>query len=1031
MKIAKLSISRPVTFFMIYLIAIGAGFFGLSNLKLALYPDMEFPMAIVMTTYDGVGPEDIENTITRSIESAVVSVDGVKHVTSSSSKGMSLVQIEFNWGSDMDQAESDVRSKLDVFSDYIPDDASDPMVFVFDPSMMPVMRMSISADDMGEAELRRLVEDRIQPRLERIDGVASASVSGGLEREVQVNVNPYQLAANNISIQEIISFLAMANLPIPGGLIEEGNKEFSVVSNSEFSSVSDIENTVVGYSPYGSPIYLKNVAKVEDSYKELDNVVRDNGKNTINMRIQKQSDANTVQICSETLDELENIKTSIGKNIDFKVAFDQSEFIKQSAGNLTSTAILAFILAGFVLFVFLRHLKSSLIASISIPVSIIVTFVVMYAMDITLNIISMAGLAIAIGMLVDNAVVVLENIFRRNHELDEPICQAAENGTNEVGAAVVASTLTTLSIFIPMLFVGGIAGMMIKDLALTIVVSLTVSLIVSLTLIPLLASKFLSKKQQSHKTKLMGGFDRGMSKFFENMGAAYRRSLTWSLGHKKTLIAVIVVLFVISLNMLGRVGFEFMPKTDDNEVNFSIELPVGTALPLTDKYFQQIEKVISEEVPELDNLNISFGRADGFAAIFGGSSNTGSASISLIDKEERDRSKFEIQDILRDEINAIPGVKAEFSSGGMQGNQSDVVVELYSHDIVKGEEIATQIGAMMENIPGMVDVDLSFSDPQPEYQIVIDREKIASMGLNIAQIAQIIETSVKGKIASLYRENGEEYNVYVQLDREFRQSRIDLESIFIKSSSGAQIPLSAIASIEDGESMVTITRQDQSRMLSISANVTGRNLGEVTQDLETELASLSLPADFRYNISGAAEDMQETAGSFILAILVAILLVYMVMASQFESLLDPFIILFTIPLALIGVAIALFITGTTLNMTSLIGCMVLVGIVVNNGIVLIDYINKVIESKKSSSITDAILTGAQTRLRPVLMTALTTILSMLPLAFELGSGSELWGPMARTIIGGLVASTFLTLFFVPVMFDIFQHKRMEKRIKSC
>ena len=1031
MKLSSLSIKRPITFFMVYLIAIGFGIFGLSNLKLDLYPDMEFPMAVVITNYEGVGPEDIENTLSRTLESSVSTVEGIKHISSTSNKGSSLIMVEFDWGTDMNQAETNIRRRVDMVRDYLPTDASDPLVVVFDPSMMPIMRLMIASDQLGNAELRRLVEDQVQPRLERIDGVASATVNGGLEREIQVNINPYELAANNISILNVVSMLTYANLPIPGGLIEEGNLEFSVVTNSEFQSVEDIKNTIVGYSDYGDPIFLKNVARVVDGYKDITAIVRDNGTNTININIQKQSDANTVQVCKAANEALAKIENEVGKDIKLFVHFDQSEFISESATNLATTATLAFFLTALVLFIFLRSFSSALTTAVSVPVSIVVTFFVMNLLGVTLNIISMAGLAIAIGMLVDNSVVVLENIFRRNREENEPICIAADKGASEVGTAVMASTLTTLSIFIPMLFVGGMAGMMVKDLALTIIVSLTVSLLVSLTLVPLLSSKLLSKKQQEHKTKGMRKFDNGMGKFFDGLGRTYRRSLKWSLGHKKTVVLSIFALFIASIILLGQVGFEFMPKTDDSEIDFDVELPVGTALPTTNMYFKQIESLISTSVPELENVNVNFGSRTGFATLFGGTSNSGRVSVSLVDKDKRSRSKFEIQNELRKKLNGIPGVNATFSSGGMMGGGSDMTIEVYGYDLAIGEQIAEELKGKIKNIPGIVDLNLSFSDPQPEYTIEIDREKAGKMGLNVAQLAQIVETAVKGQTASVYRENGEEYNIYVQLDREYRESEQDLKSIFIKTPAGSQIPLSTIASITKTAAPVSILRKDQNRLVTLDANVAGRDLGSVTADVNEEIKTLAMPSDFRIQITGSAEDMQETASSFMLAILIAILLVYMVMASQFESLLDPFIILFTIPLALIGVSIMLFLTGTTLNMTSMIGLVVLVGIVVNNGIVLIDYINRLIREGKHH-VTEAILQGSQTRLRPILMTALTTILSMIPLALELGAGAELWGPMARAIIGGLLASTLLTLYFIPIVFDAFQHKRMEKKLSdSC
>ncbi|MFA6618208.1 MAG: efflux RND transporter permease subunit [Candidatus Neomarinimicrobiota bacterium] len=1033
MKLSSLSIKRPITFFMIFLIALGFGLYGLSNLKLDLYPDFEFPMAIVVTSYEGVGPEDIENTLTRSLESTLSTVEGIKHISSVSNKGSSLIMIEFNWGTDMDQAETNIRRKIDFVRDFLPTDASEPTTMVFDPSMMPVMRLVATSKELGSAELRRLVEDQIQPRLERVEGVASARVFGGLEREIQVNINPFELAANNISILDVVSMITYSNLPIPGGIIEEGNMEFSVTTNSEFQSVEDIENTIVSYSQYGDPIFLKNVAVVKDGFKETTAIVRDMGINTININLQKQSDANTVQVCNAANKAIKDIEADIGKDIQLVVNMDQSEFIMESTNNLVTTAALAFLLTALVLFIFLRNFSAAITTAISVPVSIIVTFFVMNILNVTLNIISMAGLAIAIGMLVDNSVVVLESIFRRNHEENEPICIAADKGAAEVGTAISASTLTTLSIFIPMLFIGGVAGMMVKDLALTIIISLSVSLFVALTLVPLLSSKLLSKKQQDHKTKAMKNFDKKMGGFFDGLSQTYRRSLTWSLKHKRLLVFSVFLLFILSFFLLSKVGFEFMPKTDDNRVRFDVELPVGTALPITDSYFKQIEEIINSSVPEAKNINVNFGTQGGFGAAFGGTSNSGSVSISLVDKDERKRSQFEIQDELRDKINAIPGVTAIFSSGsGMGGGgASDMRIEIYGYDLIKAEAIAKELKDKMENIPGLVDIKLSFSDPQPEYTIQIDREKAGKMGLNVAQISQIVETAIKGQIASIYREDGEEYNVYVQLDREFRESKQDLKNIFIKTPSGTQIPLGTIATIVEGRAPVSINRVDQSRLVYIDAGVTGRDLGSVTTDVQREIKTLAMPSDFRTQITGSAEDLQKTTKNFMIALIVAILLVYMVMAAQFESLLDPFIILFTIPLALIGVALMLFITKTTLNMTSMIGLVVLVGIVVNNGIVLIDYINRLVRERKVD-VTQAILNGSETRLRPILMTALTTILSMIPLALELGAGAELWGPMARAIIGGLFASTFLTLYFIPMIFDIFQHRRMERKyLSSC
>lgn len=1027
MKLSKVSIQRGVTFAMIYLMAVGFGIFGLLQLRLDLYPDIQFPLIGAITQYEGVGPEDIETLVTRPIEETVVSVEGVKRVTSQSLSGSSIIFIEFDWGTDMDVAEQNVRKQIDLIRDYFPDEVSQPLTFAFNPSMQPIVFMSATADQLGEAELRKLLLEQAEPRLERLPGVASITTVGGLEREIQVALNPYQLAANGITVDQIQSALTFSNLEIPGGMLEEGTREFSVKTDATFNSVDQIGNTVVGYSKTGTPIYLKNVATVTDGFKEISQVIRTNQQNALMMMAYKQTDANTVQATEAVLNALPDLEKRLGNGLKFNVLFDQAKFINQSISNLSSTVIQAFLLSGLVLFFFLRHIRSAVIVSVSIPISIVVTFFIMSRMGITLNIISMAGLALSIGLLVDNSIVVLENIFRRQQS-GERIRIASENGASEVGMAITASTLTTLAVFVPILFVPGIAGQLFKDMALTIVVSLITSLLVALTLIPLMASRLLSRKQQTHKWGIAVLLDNRIGHYLVRLIDFYEHTLRFALVRPKTIIFSILGVFIITLVLGSGLGGEFIPEADQGMISMDISTEIGTSLPQTNEIFARAEQIVHDEVPEAENVYISFGTATGFGVIFGSNaSNKGSMMIRLSEKDERERSQFEIQDVLRERFAELPGVKMNFQQGGpAMGGGGAVQVKIFGHDLDAAKTLAYQVEEIMENIDGLVDINLSFSLPQPEYQIHIDRDRAAALGLNVSAIARTVSTAVKGTLATRYREGGDEYNVVVRYDRDFRSSEVDLSRIYIATPTGEQIPLNNVASIIATDGPVKIDREDQSRLVTVNANNSGRDLQSITNDLNARLETLPLPADFRIEIGGTAKDLQESFMYLGLAILAAIILVYMVMAAQFESFLDPFIILFTVPLALIGVIWALLLTGTNMGITVMIGAMLLVGVVVNNAIVLIDFVNQII-GREDISLEEAIVKGGRLRLRPILMTALTTILSLLPLSLGFGSGAEIWAPMARSVIGGMTVSTFLTLIFIPTLYLLMTRKRFSKK----
>ncbi|MCF7885175.1 MAG: efflux RND transporter permease subunit [Candidatus Marinimicrobia bacterium] len=1027
MKISKLSIRRGVTFAMIYLILIGFGIYGLSNLKLDLYPDITFPVIGVMTDYTGVGPEDIENTVSRPLESAVVSVENIETITSWSKSGSSTLLLEFDWGTDMDQAEIDVRKQIDFVRDVLPDGASEPMTFAFNPSMQPIMFMFVTSDNIGQAELKELVDEQINPRFERINGVASAYSSGGLTREIKVMMNPEKLAAHGISSSNIVQTIGMQNLQIPGGLIDDQQQEFAVRSYGDYENVDQIRNTVVG-SHQGQSIYIKNVAKVIDGYQEKTEVLRNNGKEAIMIIVQKQSDANTVRTVENIENEIPKIEQSMGRGVKFNILWDQADFIKKSLSNLTNTGIQAFILAFLVILFFLRHVRSSVIASISIPISIVITFFVLQQAGLTLNIISMAGLALAIGMLIDNSIVVLENIYRHK-EQGKDINIAADEGTTEVGMAIIASTLTTLAIFVPIFFVPGIAGVMFNDMVVAIVGSLSVSLLVALTLIPLLSSRLLSKDLKT-KSKILQKMDSGIGNFLNNMETIYVRILDYFLSHKLIFIGGLIILIIGTVLIAPQLGGEFMPKTDNSMMEITVERESAASLTSTNETFEKLENIIREEVPEATNIESSFGIQEGWAAMFGSGSNQGDMMVTLPDVSERKRSVFEIQDTLRKRFENIPGADIRFQQGGMNmGSSGDIEIKIFGFDRGTARELGDQVAERISKFDNIVDINKSYSLPKPEYQIRINRDRVAALGLNVNQVANAVETAVKGKIATRYREAGDEYNVRVRYQEDFRQSKKDLKNIFLTSMTGQQIPLKNVAEIVTGESDTQIDRENQERMVSVTCSVSDNDLQGALGKVEQEMAKINFPTDFRWEVGGSAEDMQESFKWLGVAIIVAAFLVYMVMASQFESLLDPFIIIFTVPLAIMGAIWALFFTGTSLSVTALIGMVLLVGIVVNNGIVLVDYINQLRE-KHGYNLWMAILTGGKRRMRPILMTALTTILAMVPIALKLGSGAELWVGMARAVIGGLILATVLTLVLIPIIYLFFEKLALKRAMKK-
>jgi HAE1 family hydrophobic/amphiphilic exporter-1 len=1031
MKMTEIAVKRGITFTMIYMIAVGFGLFSLARLNMDLYPKMEFPMLAIISQYTGVNPFDIEKVITRPIEETVASVENVKKVSSTSAQGLALVMLEFDWGTDMNQAEIDVRNNLEYIKDYLPEDISQPMVFKFDPSQQPILYLAVVSDLHGQAELRRISEQDIEPRIERIPGVASAWTMGGLRREIKVMADPARLRAHNISIQQVTAALQMNNMQLPSGWIDNPYQELTLQTFGEYTNLEQIENTSVG-NMNGSVIRIKDVADVQDGFAEQRQKVWNNEKPAVILMVQKQSDANTVVVAREVVGNFKKIESELPSGVHLDTVVDLSTFITRSMSNLGSNALQAIVLTFLVLLFFLRHIRSSLIVAVSIPVSMLVTFVVMDQAGITLNVISMAGLALAVGMLVDNSIVVLESIFRRREE-GEGLRDSALNGTGTVSMAVTASTLTTIAVFAPVLFVPGIAGELFKDMVVTIVISLTISLLVSLTLIPLMASRLLRiKKELPAMPELnLSGYQRFKQNVQDRIGVLlndmhlfYSKVLAWSLDHRKTVLLTSLILFIISIVVIFKMGGEFIPNNDMDFISMTVDRSPGTSLEAMEKSVHEVTSIIHQRVPEAENVFANFGQGEGIYALFSTrTSSEGDITLRLKKLNQRKRGMFEIQDDLRKYLNKLPDVKVKFEDRGaatMMGASADIVIDIFGYDLNVAEALANQIEEKVHKIKGVADVTNSVRQSAPELRINLDRHRITDLGLNTAQVSQVVSTSILGTVATQFRDGGDEYDIRVQLNKDARASKRDVENLLIMTPTGNQVPLRSIATVDFSDAPKQIQREDQERLVTIGITKSGRDLQSITKDIKEMLRQIPKPVDFRFEIGGLAEEQQKSFGYLALAMLAAILLTYMVMASQFESLLDPFIIMATVPLSFIGVVFFLVITGTDLSVMALIGLIMLVGIVVNNGIVLVDYINQLRE--QGLSLREAIMQAGQVRMRPVLMTALTTIFGMLPLALGLGESGESWAPMARTVMGGLTVATALTLVVVPVFYMVIERK---------
>lgn len=1029
MKLPEFSVNRPITTFMIFIGIVLLGVVALLMLPIDMMPKLEIPTLSVITVYRGASAEDIETEVTKVLEDNLATVPNIKEINSISSDNLSAISLQFEWGTDLDEAANDVRQGIDFAERKLPENADSPMLIKFDMSDMPILFFGITADN-SYSQLRDIVDKQFCDRLKRIPGVAMTEIYGGMEREIKVEVDKQRLEACNIPIEQLVGILAAQNVAMPAGNLKVGVIDYLLRVPGEFDTVADFETVVIGQSLTGNPLYLRDVASIEDSFKDINQHIRINRKPALMVMVMKQSGANTVSVVKAIKKALPGIEAELPEDLEISIAMDTSDFINRAIGNLKETLILALVFVMFVVWIFLRELRGSFIIGLTIPFSLLTAFILLFVLDYTINMMSLSAIIIAIGMVVDDAIVVYENIFRHRSEEGETRREASIFGASEVGLAVTAATFTLIAIYVPVMFVPGITGIMFRELSLAIIVVLAASLFSALTLTPVLSSIFLKTKEQIEANgEKEGGLKYRLEQGFLRLERLYKSTLSWSLGHKKVVIVGGAALFFGSLLLLLVIDTEFMPPMDQGEFMGYVDLPVGTRLEETEKVMEQIEDMMEKSIPEMSlGFTMCGASEEGMASVMGQRSGKNIITIGgkLVPKKERTRSDRDIMNDLRIQVVDIPGIKEiDFGSQDMMqmmigSSGKPVQIEIYGNDYDITDSLARRVKVMMDRIPGLNDVTISRKPGKPELWVEVDRGKMAALGLNMAQVASAMRTQFYGTTATLFREKGEEYDTFVRLRAEDRSTLEDVLNANVMTPFGKLVPIRNFASIREELGPLTIERKDQVRVVNVGGGLYKRALGDVTADIKKGLKQIDLPVGATIAIGGSASDQAESFQWLALAFILGTILVYMIMAAQFESLLDPFIIIFAVPFAIAGSLWALLITGNTLSITSFIGIIMLVGIVVKNAIVLVDYAN--IMRRRGLAVQEALLITGPRRLRPVLMTAATTILGLLPMALKTGEGSEMWRPLAITVIGGLLMSTLVTLVFVPVIYSVFEER---------
>ena len=1020
MSIYGTAVKKPISTALVFVAIVILGLFSLSKLSIDLLPKMDETTIMVMTAYPGASAADIETNVTRPLENVLNSVSDLKHLTSQSKENISVITLEFEYGVDIDVATNDVRDKLDLAESALPENVENPTIFKFGMDDIPILLLQVTAEESTNA-LYKILDEKVVNPLNRIGGVGSVSISGAPQREIQIYCDPFKLEAYGLTIEGISSLIGQENLNTPGGSIDIGSNTYSLRVQGEFKDANELLNMVIG-SSNGKSIFLRDIARVEDTIAERSQEVYNNGGKGGMIIIQKQSGANSVAISNAVLEKLPEIQKGLPTDVKLGVIVDTSKNIRNTIDSLSETIMDTFILVLLVVFLFLGRWRATFIIMLTIPISLVGAFIYLLASGNSLNIISLSSLSIAIGMVVDDAIVVLENITTHIERGSAPK-QAAIHGTNEVGLSVIASTLTILAVFLPLTMVTGMAGVLFKQLGWIVSIIMILSTLAALTLTPMLASQMMNSKPKKGKLFLL--LYSPVEKALDALDNGYARLLNWAVRHRKTVIVGAACLFGASLLLTSVIKTEFFPTQDNGRIGINIELPIGTRQEIARDLGLKITEEFRKKYPEIVTCNFSCGQADtdnAWASMSDNGSHIMSFNIGLTSVADRERRLGEICDMMRVDLEKYSEFKTfnvlAGGNNGSMGGESTVDVEIYGYDFASSDSVANEIARRMRTIKGCSQVNVSRGDYIPEYQIDFDREKLALNGLNVATASQFLRNRINGTTASYYREEGEEYDIRVRYAPEFRESIEDIENIMVYNNQGQGIRIRELGKVVERLTPPTIERKDRERIVTVSGYVgKGYALSELVESTRAEIKEMTIPGDISLVIGGAYEDQQETFADLGLLMALIVILIFIVMASQFESLVDPFVIMFSIPFAFTGVFIGLATTGTPLGVMALIGVLMLMGIVVKNGIVLIDY--TILCRERGQSIIGAAVTAGKSRLRPVIMTTLTTVLGMIPMATGTGEGAEMWRPMGMTVAFGLSISTLITLVIVPVVYTVF------------
>jgi HAE1 family hydrophobic/amphiphilic exporter-1 len=1014
MKLADVSIERPVFATMMILALIVLGLFSYLKLNVDQFPDVDIPYVTVTTVLRGAGPEQIETDVTKKIEDAVNPVAGLDHIQSTSQEGLSIVIIQFKLEVDGRVAAQEVREKVSAARANLPTEIEDPVITRYDPASLPIMQLTVSGN-RSEKDITTYTKDVIKKRLENVPGVGSVNLVGGDEREIEVEVDAARLRGYNLSIQDVVQGVAMANQEVPAGNLVQGPRQLLLRTMGKFTSVDDFNKVIVA-SPGGKPVHLADIATVSDGVKERTSFARVDGKRAVGLNILKQSGSNTVRVADAVRGQIDRLKKELPADVQITMAKDNSTFIRDSVNDVLFDILYGGLLAVIVVYLFLANARPTIISAIALPTSIIASFIIMYALNFTLNVMSLMALSLAVGLLIDDAIVVIENIYRHMHEGATPK-EAAKAATSEIGLAVMATTFTIVAVFIPVAFMSGIVGRFFYQFGITVAVSVLVSLFVAFTLTPMLASRWLRPQDEdlSNEGNILR---RGLfffNQFFDKMSKRYRSAIAWSLAHRRMTLVFALGLFAFSFVLMRFLGTEFFPESDQSEFTVGVNASPGTSLDQTAAICERIETVMRKR-PEVTTLLTTIGAGNDPIT-------KGNILVKLLKKAERKKGIKQIMAEVRRDLRDLPGANLSILvSQGPGGGTKPVVMSVRGEDLSKLEQLGDKVERIVRTTPGAVDVENSLETSKPEIRIRIDREKASDLGLNVGLIAASIRALVDGAVATQYAEGGEQYDVRVQLRKEDRTSLENVGNLTIKSSKDTRdlqkiiVPISYVASVKQGSGPSKINRYDRQREIRIDANTSGRTLGEVLAGIQKQTAGISLEPGYSIGVTGSGEMQAESFQNILISLVLGIVFVYIVLAAQFENFWYPFSIMLALPMSLIGAVIALLVFGSAISIISLIGIIMLMGLVTKNGILLVDYTG--VLRDRGMKRTEALVEAGATRLRPILMTTFAMIFGMVPIAFSVSEGSEFRSPMGQAVIGGLVTSTLLTLFVVPVVYSL-------------